>query len=121
MIYLRFFNLTSITSHHNYPQYNPITHPHIPRQIRGIYHTVCRHFPLRIHTIHILSYQPSCYSCLQLAVIFSFVVAKIFLQRCKHNLYDNRSYTSIYFIITINSASLFRIFCTTSKICLAES
>ena len=103
-------------------------------QIWGIYPTVWRYFLLRIHTntypvlsvvllqlftphnsvfipIHVMSYQPPCYRCLHLTIIFNFVAANILLQRWKHYIYDNRSYTNICIIIINSIAPLVALFC----------
>jgi hypothetical protein len=95
----------------------PFSHSstHSPTNSRNLSYSLDDIFCSIFTQIHILSYQPSHYSCLHIAFIFSFVAAKILFQWSKHNAYENRSYTNISNITTISIAALVTIFCSMSK------
>jgi hypothetical protein len=88
-LYHRCFNITSIRNspHLFVLPSHPITHPHFPLKYEA-FNIQCDDIFSSVYIpIHILSYQPFCYSCLNLKVIFHFVAANILLQRCEQNVY----------------------------------
>jgi len=115
--FLRFPLLRTV---HNYSYCHPITHPHIPRQIWGIYHTVCRHFLLSIHTSTypvlsaVLSQLYTPHNHLQ------FCGRKHFIQRWKQNTHDGPLHTDISIIFTIGIPSLVTLLCSVSKYFLTD-
>ena len=95
-LYHRCFNITSIRNspHLFVLPSHPITHPHFSLKYEAFNIQCDDIFSSVFIPIHILSYQPSCYSCLHLATPYSYQYISCLISRPVTAVYSSKlSYT----------------------------